>query len=129
MQIVNFLEALAGNVRFTIFRPYPYGGHESMHTGVIDLREMGTICSSNPLILSMVDLKERLIQKIKETSNEELLEEVYRLLEIDIEDNEKYILTDEQKAAVTEGREQISRGNYLTNEQANSEIEGWLKNK
>ena len=35
MQIVNFLEALAGNVRFTIFRSYPYGGHKSMHTGVM----------------------------------------------------------------------------------------------
>ena len=34
MQIVNFLEALAGNVRFIIFRSYPFSGHKSMHTGV-----------------------------------------------------------------------------------------------
>lgn len=77
----------------------------------------------------MVDLKERLIQKIKETSNEQILEEVYRLLEINIDNNESYILDDEQKAVVAEGQEQISRGNYLTNKEANSEMEGWLKNK
>ena len=34
MQLVNFLEALAGNVRFTIFRSYTFSGHKSMHTGV-----------------------------------------------------------------------------------------------
>ena len=76
--------------------------------------------------MSATELKKRLIDKIQKTENENLLEEAYRLLELEMEDIEKYKLTDEQRKAITEGRQQIKGGQFLTNDQANNEIDEWL---
>ncbi len=77
----------------------------------------------------MVNLKERLIKRIQETTNLDLLKEVYRLLEIDFDDQEIYELSDDQRAAIHEGRQQINQGKYLTHEQANKETDKWLSEK
>ena len=77
----------------------------------------------------MVDLKERLIKRIQQTTDPDILKEVYRLLEIDFDDQEQYQLSDEQKDAVLEAQEQIRTGDYLTHEQSNKEVEEWLKRK
>ncbi len=77
----------------------------------------------------MINLKKRLIQRIQETSNPDLLKEVYRLLEIDFDDQEQYTLTDEQREAAIEGKQQIKRGDFLTYNQANQETEKWLGKK
>lgn len=77
----------------------------------------------------MIDLKERLIKKIKQTTDPEVLQEVYRLLEIQFDDQEIYQLSDDQKSVVNEAQQQIKKGEFLTNEKANQEIEEWLKKK
>ena len=77
----------------------------------------------------MVNLKERLIKRIQETTNPDLLKEVYRLLEIDFDDQEVYKLSEEQRAAIIEGQQQINQGKHLTHEQANEEIKKWLNEK
>ena len=76
--------------------------------------------------MSTVELRNKLIEKIKETENGELLEEAYRLLELGTEDLEIYKLTEEQKTAISEGRLQIKNGKSLTDDQANNEIDEWL---
>jgi hypothetical protein len=76
--------------------------------------------------MSTVELRKKLIDKIQKTDNEPLLEEAYRLLERETEGFEIYKLNEEQKNAVEEGREQIRRGQFLTNDQANDEIDEWL---
>jgi hypothetical protein len=77
--------------------------------------------------MSTIELRKKLIERIQETDNKRLLEEAYRLLEMEIEELEVYKLSDEQKMAVNESREQIRKGSSLTNEQANSDIEEWLE--
>jgi len=77
----------------------------------------------------MLKLKEQLIKKIQETSDKDILEEVYRLLEIDFEDNETYTLSEEQEIAVNEAQEQIKKGQYLSEKEANHQAEEWLKRK
>ena len=77
----------------------------------------------------MVNLKERLIKRIQETYDPDLLKEIYRLLEIDFDDLELYKLSDEQRDAIREAQQQINQGDFLTHEQANKEIEEWLKKK
>ena len=74
-----------------------------------------------------MELKKRLIDKIQKSENNYLLEEAYRLLELETQDIEVYKLNDEQKSAVAEAREQIKNGQVLTDEQANQEIDSWLK--
>lgn len=63
-----------------------------------------------------------------QAQDERILQEVNRLLETGA-DEDTYQLTPEQTAGIEESREQIKNGQYLTNEEANKEIQGWLKNK
>lgn len=76
--------------------------------------------------MSSAELKKRLIDKIQKTDNESLLEEAFRLLQLESEDIEVYKLSDEQKSAVNEAREQIKRGEFLTDDEANKDIDEWL---
>ena len=76
--------------------------------------------------MSTVELKERLINKILHTESPELLGEVFRLLEIENEEMEVIKLSDQQKQAILQGQEDIKNGRFLTNEQADKEIDEWL---
>ena len=49
--------------------------------------------------------------------------------QLDNETAEAIKLTDEQKAAVEKGREEIAKGEYLTDAQANEEIDQWLNGR
>jgi len=76
--------------------------------------------------MSTVELRRRLIDKIQKTENEDLLAEAYRLLELETEDIEMYKLNDDQRKAISEARQQINSGQFLTDEQSNKEIDEWL---
>ena len=76
--------------------------------------------------MSTIGLKERLIDKIRGIDNEDILAEAYRLLADETEIQEPYVLNDAQKKAITDARQQISEGAYLTNNEANKEIDEWL---
>lgn len=76
--------------------------------------------------MSSAELKKRLIDKIQKTDNENLLEEAFRLLQLESEDIEIYKLSDEQKSAVNEAREQIKRGEFLADDEANKDVDEWL---
>jgi hypothetical protein len=73
------------------------------------------------------ELHKKLIEKIKKTKNNGFLEEVYRILESGFGDSETYTFSEEQELAVSEAREQIKKGEVLTEDQANVEIDQWLK--
>jgi hypothetical protein len=76
--------------------------------------------------MSTIELRKRLIDKIQKTDDENLLEEAFRLLELETENIETYKLNDDQWNAVKEARQQIKKGEFLTDEQANREIDEWL---
>ena len=76
--------------------------------------------------MSTIELQNLLIEKIKLTDDDKLLEEASRLLEVEIEESDVYILNDKQKEAIEQGRKQISKGEYLTDEESNREIDEWL---
>jgi len=71
-------------------------------------------------------LKEQLISKIQNMEDVNILKEVYRLLEIESENLESYILTDEQISIINGAREQIKKGQFLTHEEAQNKINQWL---
>jgi hypothetical protein len=71
-------------------------------------------------------LKEKLISKIQNIDDENILKEIYHLLEIESENLESYTLTDEQISSVNEAKEQISKGYFLTHEEAQIKINQWL---
>jgi hypothetical protein len=78
----------------------------------------------------MVELKpehkRNLIEKIEEINNKKVIDEIYRLLEIDFEET-VYTTNKEQRNAVTEARQQIKNNETLSEKEANEEIDKWLK--
>lgn len=76
--------------------------------------------------MSTIELRKRLIDKIQKTDDKNLLQEAYRLLELETEDIEIYKLSDDQRKAIQEGRLQIKEGKFLTNDQSDKEIDEWL---
>jgi hypothetical protein len=76
--------------------------------------------------MKTVEIKKRLIQEIKLSSNKNLLEEFYNYLNQENKTQEDYKLSEEQNFAIKEARNQIKNGDYLSNEEADQEIEGWL---
>lgn len=77
--------------------------------------------------MSTIDLKEKLIQSIENTNDEQLLGEIYRLFAIENNDLEIYKFSEEQRQAITIGQNEIRNGLFIENEAANKEIEEWLK--
>ena len=73
------------------------------------------------------EMKQELINKIKSTTDDNILEEVYRILEVGTQEADKIVLSSEQKESIDKGIKDMEEGNYLSNEEANQEIEEWLK--
>ena len=76
--------------------------------------------------MSTIELRKRLIEKIQLTDDDKLLEEASRLLEVEIEFPDFYIINDKQKEAIEEGKKQIINGAYLSDEESNKAIDEWL---
>ena len=74
-----------------------------------------------------IEMKLELIKKIQSTVDENVLEEVYRILEVGSEEVDMIVLNEQQKLRIDKGLKDIEEGNFLSNEDANDEIEEWLK--
>ena len=79
------------------------------------------LIKGNIILLKEIELKQRLIAKINDTHNLELLEQLSEI--IDFESDEIYILSPEEKVAVREGLDQIDNGLFYTNEEARKIID------
>lgn len=74
------------------------------------------------------DLKINLIQRITQLKERRIIEEIQKLLDFELDTGE-YILTDSQKDRIAEGQQEYKNSAFLTDEQANQDIEQWLKEK
>lgn len=72
-------------------------------------------------------MKQELIEKINSTKDKGILEEIYRILEIGYQEVDVVSLTDDQKESIDHGIKDMEAGKYISNEEANNEIEKWLK--
>lgn len=77
--------------------------------------------------MTKLEIKKRLIQRIRSTENQDVLQELYRLLDFDEDDLEPMHLTKEQQTAIKKGQQDIKDGKQLTNRQADTDIDKWLK--
>lgn len=71
------------------------------------------------------NLKEKLLNKLKEINDPAVLEEVSNLFELQ-EPETVYDVNDKQRKAIEEAREQIKKKQTLTDEQADKEADEWL---
>ncbi|MFW6309686.1 MAG: hypothetical protein ACOC1D_01175 [Prolixibacteraceae bacterium] len=77
--------------------------------------------------MTEVDLKKRLITRIKSLKNPLLLEEVSRLIESGDEKEDIYVLSDQQKKEIEEAQKQYNKGHFLSNKDADKETDQWLE--
>lgn len=76
--------------------------------------------------MSKESLKEKLIQKIKDTDDPSILEEVSNLFELH-EPKAVYHINKKQRQAIEEARNQAKNNQTLSNDQADKEADEWLK--
>lgn len=72
------------------------------------------------------DPKEKLISRIRKIDNPDILNEVNRLLNTNLDD-EVYLTTSEQKAIIQKAQKQIENGEIIDGETADKEIDKWLE--
>lgn len=77
--------------------------------------------------MKTAEIRKKLIEEIRISENKNLLEEFYFYLNRENKTQNAYKLNKEQRFAINEAHEQIKNREYLTSEQANQEIEEWLK--
>ena len=76
--------------------------------------------------MTVKDLKQKLIRRIDQSENRELLEEIYRLIANEETDENLYELSEDQIRAVEEGQLQYKEGEFLTSDQADKDVDEWL---
>lgn len=76
--------------------------------------------------MSKLELKEQLINRIQTTNDQDVLEGILRLLEFESKDSKVYKLNDEQKNSILIAQEQVERGEFYTEEEADNLTDKWL---
>ncbi len=76
--------------------------------------------------MEIQDLKHKFVNKISLSKNNQLLEEMYRLLTNDDSDMDILELNQEQTKMIENAREQYRNGQFLSQKQADEEIDEWL---
>jgi hypothetical protein len=77
--------------------------------------------------MTYFELRKQLIDKINKIENLELLEEANILLGTEINNNVVYEFSDSQKERINESLMQIKNGSFLSEIEANKEIDEWLE--
>jgi uncharacterized membrane protein len=76
--------------------------------------------------MTTIELKKKLIKQINNIEDELLLQEVSRLINTGEDESDIYYFTEEESRAIEEAREQYAKGEFLSNEEANKEVDEWL---
>ena len=76
--------------------------------------------------MTTIEMKNQIIGKINQLTDNELLMDVYKLLDDSLMDSGVYKLSDNHKIAIDRALSQIDNGDFLINDQANKEINEWL---
>lgn len=73
------------------------------------------------------EMRKQLIAKINSTKDENILEEIYRILEVGEIEIDMVLLSEDQKKMIDQGLKDLEEGRILSNEEANRQIDEWLK--
>ena len=74
--------------------------------------------------MTTLERKKYLKQKIDSTESDEILDKIEKILD---ESQEVYFLSDEQILGVEEARAEYKKGEFLTEEEAEEDIEKWFE--
>ena len=71
-------------------------------------------------------IKKLLISKIDDTNDDELLRAVYKIMDHNSTHGAIFTLTNEQKAEIDAGLQEIENGETVSDEELQKEIDKWL---
>ncbi len=74
------------------------------------------------------EVKKHLLKKIEEIDDPKIIHEIYRLLDIDLEED-VYVTNDAQKKAINEALNEIKEGKTLKEEESNKRTQEWFNKK
>jgi len=77
--------------------------------------------------MTVVELKEKLIEQIRVTDNEEILDHIADIFEFEYNTDGVHVMSPGEIEAVKEGLAQLDSGQWITNEEANKRADEWLK--
>lgn len=77
--------------------------------------------------MSTIELKQRLIEKIQVTDDNDILNGLLKLLEFELNATVTYKLNAHQKESIAISREQITKGEVYTEDEVNKLTVEWLK--
>lgn len=77
--------------------------------------------------MSSTELKLQIISKITSITDELILEEIYRLVNLESEMDSVYRLTDAERSAIVDGLKDVNEGRVYSSEAAENMIKEWLK--
>lgn len=90
-------------------------------------REIVKFIFTTFVVMTPLQIKNKLIKRIKSVEDPKLLEDLYRLLNMEVEDIEKLKVPANIKDSVTKGHWDIRNGRYMSNSKADAEVDQWLK--
>ena len=73
------------------------------------------------------ELRNKVIHKVNEINDDNLLNDLIKILDNSTDTDEVFRLSENHKKAISSAIDQIEKGDYLTNEECNKKIDEWLK--
>ncbi|NBP68411.1 MAG: hypothetical protein EBU52_06660 [Cytophagia bacterium] len=77
--------------------------------------------------MSASELKLHIINKVSSINDASILEEIYKLVNMESEIDTEYRLSAEEKKAIELGLKDIEEGRVYTSEQADNMLKEWLR--
>jgi|GEM_PF-524507 len=77
-------------------------------------------------MLTNTRLREKLIKRIRDIDNSEILNQIARFVHFEEKFDEVYIMSPEEIEAVEDGRRQIENGEWISDEESNKHVDEWL---
>ncbi len=79
--------------------------------------------------MNTLEIRNKLIQEINSSHNDDLLKEMYSFLIKDNETEKLFKLSENHRAIIENSREEVAKGEYFTDEELNADIDQWLDEK
>ena len=77
--------------------------------------------------MSIPELKSQIINQVSLIEDEMILQEIYNLIKVELDNDTLYNLSAQEKKAIVAGLNDIQNGKVYTSEKANDLLKGWLK--
>ncbi len=77
--------------------------------------------------MSTTEIKKNIVDKLESVQDVILLDEIYRILTLDLNMDIKYVFSEQQLSVLNERDVAIDKGHYFTDEEADKDLEEWLK--